>query len=168
MVEQLPVKEPVPRSSRGSPAKFGVFMTPQKAWKLRNPEKVKATRKLCYQRDMATNPEKLRAATRKWRKNNPRISKHSLLLCTFGIGIEEYEALLQEQKNVCAICSQPESSKWRGKVRYLSVDHCHKTGKIRGLLCSGCNTAIGLLKDSTNVIARAYLYLYDNTKIVGN
>ena len=57
------------------------------------------------------------------------------------------------QDGKCAICSNPQEN------RRLAVDHCHKTGKVRGLLCQGCNTGIGGLKDDTERIKKAIDYL---------
>lgn len=71
-----------------------------------------------------------------------------------GITVEQYEQMLKEQKGVCAICRQACTA-----GRRLAIDHCHKTGKTRGLLCSACNTAVGLLKDDENLLRRAVSYL---------
>jgi hypothetical protein len=59
----------------------------------------------------------------------------------YGITIEEYDTLLLAQGGVCGICKQPPSE------RYLAVDHDHETGEVRGLLCIGCNVALGLFED---------------------
>lgn len=74
---------------------------------------------------------------------------------THGISAVEYEGMLLKQAGKCAICSGPPN----GKDPYFHVDHCHKTGKIRELLCSVCNTGLGSLQDSVNVISRAIAYL---------
>ena len=67
----------------------------------------------------------------------------------YGITPEHYAILLQAQKGVCNICHQPETRLSQSGVPiHLSVDHCHKTGKIRGLLCYSCNLAIALLHDN--------------------
>ncbi len=71
----------------------------------------------------------------------------------YGITYEQYEALLQSQRGLCAICKQVPGRKG------LGVDHCHETGQIRGLLCSRCNTALGLLKDRAENCLRAADYL---------
>lgn len=61
-----------------------------------------------------------------------------------GITREEYDAILMAQGGVCLICGLPErGSRGRSGRRYLAVDHCHKTGKRRGLLCSKCNGNLG-------------------------
>jgi hypothetical protein len=89
------------------------------------------------------------------------LSRAGHLRRKFGISIGEYEALMEKQGGCCAICELPETmvDGRRGKVKTLAVDHCHDTGKIRGLLCSNCNRAIGLLKDSTKLVSKALSYL---------
>lgn len=57
----------------------------------------------------------------------------------YGLSLEQYKSLLDAQGGVCAMCKKPETSCFKGKTRRLSVDHCHATGKIRGLLCTVCN-----------------------------
>lgn len=79
-----------------------------------------------------------------------------------GLDMESYSDMEKSQNGVCAICKNPESKK-----RRLSVDHDHECcpgsgscGKcIRGLLCSNCNTAIGLMKDSVETLKAAIAYL---------
>jgi len=73
----------------------------------------------------------------------------------YGITIEEYEILLAEQNNGCAICAALTGA--NGKR--LSVDHNHQTGEVRGLLCDDCNTALGKFKDSPSLLAKAINYL---------
>lgn len=88
-------------------------------------------------------------------------SKESKLQSNFGISLEEYEALFKEQGGVCKICGEPEkrTDPRTGKIYALSVDHCHKTGKIRGLLCMAHNKAIGLFGDSVSLLRAAISYL---------
>jgi cell division protein FtsI/penicillin-binding protein 2 len=71
-------------------------------------------------------------------------ARETFLLRKFGILIADYDALLVSQNGVCAICRKTCPS-----GRRLAVDHCHDTGKVRGLLCTPCNTAIGLVKEDT-------------------
>jgi len=70
---------------------------------------------------------------------------------------EEYDRRFAEQKGICAICGNPPR-----EGRRLSIDHCHDTNRIRGLLCDRCNTAIGLLKDNTATLKAAIEYLERN------
>lgn len=83
------------------------------------------------------------------------------ILHRFTFTIEEYRKLLLEQNNVCAICKNPETQIKRksNRVKMLSIDHCHKSLKIRGLLCSKCNTALGGFKDSIEILQLAIEYL---------
>lgn len=78
---------------------------------------------------------------------------------TFGIDSEQYKEILLRQHGVCAVCNKPETSMYRGKLRHLSVDHCHGTGKVRGLLCNDCNIALGWFKDDISRLESAIRYL---------
>jgi hypothetical protein len=79
----------------------------------------------------------------------------------YGITLIDYEAMFAAQNGVCAICQMPEvvNDHKTQKPRRLAVDHCHKTRKIRGLLCNACNTALGKLKDNPQLIERAAAYV---------
>jgi len=71
----------------------------------------------------------------------------------------EYDKMFSEQNGVCMICLQPETVLKHGKVAALAVDHCHDTGKVRGLLCNNCNTALGKLKHNLIIVGRVRAYL---------
>lgn len=88
-------------------------------------------------------------------------SRNRRLLRLFGISSKEYDDLLKEQNNVCAICGKPESIVHRKtkEVMRLSVDHCHSTGKIRGLLCAKCNMVIGSFNDDIELFRKSIKYL---------
>ncbi len=73
----------------------------------------------------------------------------------YGISLEQYNEMADTQMNCCAICRRHQNN---FKHR-LSVDHNHKTGEIRGLLCSVCNTGLGNFKDDTHILERAIEYL---------
>jgi len=112
--------------------------------------------KECYERSVArvlharTTEEGYRAYR--------AISRKSM----YGITQKEYDDLMQKQQGLCAICVQPETARAWGKVCLLGVDHDHRTGAVRGLLCSACNRAIGLFRDDTVSLARAIVYLENN------
>lgn len=73
----------------------------------------------------------------------------------YGMTVAEYDLLLQQQGGVCAICRRaPDDSKKR-----FAVDHCHKSGKIRGILCTRCNQGIGYFKDNPLLLRLAATYL---------
>ena len=71
-----------------------------------------------------------------------------------------YSDKIQEQQGVCAICKNPEN----GRYVHLSIDHNHETGQLRGLLCNNCNRALGLFKDSIDVLNSAVKYLSSKTR----
>lgn len=76
-----------------------------------------------------------------------------------GITQEEYELLLDMQDHRCGICKEPERVEHKHGKRAMAVDHDHTTGRIRGLLCSHCNRALGLFRDSADVLRSAEEYL---------
>jgi len=84
----------------------------------------------------------------------------------YGIGLAEYESLVEKQSDACAICGTTDKGIARGKIRYWSVDHNHETGQVRALLCQKCNSLIGLANDDIEVLERAISYLqkWQNTE----
>jgi hypothetical protein len=98
---------------------------------------------------------------REYRKKNPLRFRNYVLKSRFKITAEEYEKLLLDQNGQCAICSKAETANcnWTSKTRMLAIDHCHVTGKIRGLLCGKCNTGLGLLNDSETLLENALKYI---------
>jgi len=88
-------------------------------------------------------------------------SKKRLLKKRFNITEEQYSSLLKKQKMVCAICKKGEEHKNHITKKYLglAVDHCHKTQKIRGLLCRKCNLMLGNSKDNIETLETAIKYL---------
>jgi hypothetical protein len=78
----------------------------------------------------------------------------------FNMTIEQYNTLLESQGGKCACCPKEKSS--NGKS--LAVDHCHVTGKIRGLLCNECNTSLGLLKEDITIMSNLIQYLQNSKK----
>jgi len=83
---------------------------------------------------------------------HPNSRKASNLRIKYGITLEEYEVMFKAQGGVCAVCGQSETTRYRGTLRSLAVDHNHVTGRVRGLLCGNCNKALGLLKDNPVII----------------
>lgn len=94
----------------------------------------------------------------KYAKENPdKIKVHrvrALLKKRYKISVEDYEKLRLLQKGLCAICEEVCPTQ-----RALAVDHCHSSNRIRGLLCTNCNTGIGQFKDSTILLEKAISYL---------
>ena len=115
------------------------------------------------------NTEKNRENAKKWNranrkrynenknrsaKNNPSSTKDRQLRIKFNISIEKYNQILNLQNYKCAICQYKCPT-----GRQLAVDHNHKTGKVRGLLCMECNIGLGKFKDSDDLLLRAISYL---------
>lgn len=107
-----------------------------KEWRRKNRAHVNAESLKRYKRLRCEDP-----------RTSRRYARRAHLKAEYGITLEFYEALLATQNGVCAVCFQVETAIRRGTVKSLDVDHDHETGRIRGLLCSACNTALGLLKD---------------------
>ena len=94
-----------------------------------------------------------RGVSEAWNKANPerraRQLRNAQLRSRYGIGIDEYEAKVAIQNGTCAICSNPAKC----------VDHDHATGKVRGILCAGCNRALGFMFDNPALLHRGAEYL---------
>jgi hypothetical protein len=100
----------------------------------------------CSRRNFTTwrsklTPEKKVERHRKW------------LLAQYGMTLEDFEEMAEEQDYSCAICLE---------VRALVVDHNHETGEVRGLLCNECNMALGKFRDDPGLLRRAMCYLRRN------
>jgi hypothetical protein len=91
--------------------------------------------------------------------SDPSYYRRAELQRKFGISLEDYNVILEEQGGVCAICSQPETAIRMGRVLPLSVDHNHRTGAVRGLLCTACNIGLGSLAESKVRLNAAIAYL---------
>ena len=85
--------------------------------------------------------------------------RNARLKCIYGITLDEYNKILESQNNACAICNISTSLPTR---KFFDVDHCHKTNKVRGLLCHSCNVGIGFLKDDIQILQKAISYLTTN------
>jgi hypothetical protein len=77
----------------------------------------------------------------------------------FGLSHDDYNAMSAEAEHRCEICGQEETTKIRERVLRLAVDHCHTTGKVRGLLCMSCNRGLGYFRDDPEFLRRAIAYL---------
>lgn len=96
--------------------------------------------------------------TKKWQKENRHKLKGYRLKKQFNMSNSDFDTLLKAQDHKCLICNAHESQ----IDTVMCIDHCHSTGKIRGLLCRSCNLAIGLLKDNIPALKRAIDYLDKN------
>lgn len=110
----------------------------------------------CKQCQLVQEKNKLSDEEIRKRKRADRLARN------FKITIEEYEAILKEQRGVCAICGKQETAQDRwgpGKRVNFNIDHCHSTGKVRGVLCARCNMALGLFGDDPDMLLEAVNYL---------
>ena len=108
----------------------------------KNRRKIRAPKcKSCFSKDVLT---------RRKRKYGLQANKIIHLKTRYGLTLEEYEAFCDLRNNQCELC---------GSTRLLHIDHDHKTGELRGLLCNKCNQGLGLFNDSSDLIQKAYEYL---------
>ena len=129
-------------------------------WRAKNKEKNAEYQSKYYKEYRKQNKEKLATYNNEWREAN---KEHNALQLTkarlkrkYNITIEEYEALLESQDHSCKVCGKHATENHQGK---LYIDHCHTTGKVRGLLCMKCNSALGLLNDDPEIIGNLLEYL---------
>lgn len=109
------------------------------------------------QRYIEANREAVRARAREWYAANPEKAREKQLKVRerrYGIDRTTYFAMIEEQSNQCKLCSKQGT-----ETKPLVIDHCHRTGKVRGLLCNECNQALGLLKDQIETLKNAIEYL---------
>lgn len=90
----------------------------------------------------------------KAKKRNNEIRKN------YGITQQEYEEILKSQNYECAICGRSDTGIER--TNRLSIDHCHDTGKVRGLLCNWCNQGLGMFRDDSSLLDKAISYLKES------
>jgi hypothetical protein len=102
-------------------------------------------------------PEADKKNVSRWRLENPEKVRSMSLMYSYGLTVKKYNTMLTNQNAVCAICGSTTSKTNRSDNFY--VDHDHATGKVRGLLCSPCNTALGLLEDNVDFLMSAVSYL---------
>lgn len=119
-----------------------------------DPEGVKAYDKAWR----AANPERVNATRRAWHHANPDSVKRTRLKMAYGITPEQYDEMLVAQEHRCAVCRTDTPT---GKGMWF-IDHCHTTGKVRGVLCSFCNSMLGYARDNPSILAAGGAYLTAN------
>jgi hypothetical protein len=124
----------------------------QRDFRKQNPKISKQRDKDAYQRQ---KERKVKYA-REYRKNNPEKTMNTNLKTKYGITREEYLIILKNQNHRCAICGKHQ----KDHSRNFALDHNHKTGKIRGILCDGCNYGVGFLEKRKKEYEE-YLAKYD-------
>lgn len=114
-------------------------------WHMQNPERVSG-----YKRKYEA------ALTQEQLDERREYARWHMIKKNYGLTKEEWLQKVDAQGGLCALCKIPGRT---GKLGRLSVDHCHVTGRVRGLLCSPCNSAIGVLGDTPEMLERAVKYL---------
>jgi len=123
-------------------------------WRKANREKFRE-----YQRKYReNNKEKCDEAIRRSKAKHPLTDVRGHLMRSYGLTLEQYEALVASQGGLCYICRGPPN----GRVKKLSVDHNNTTGKLRKLLCDACNRALGFMKESPERLRAAAKYIEDH------
>lgn len=109
-------------------------------------EKRRAARRKSY----LVRKDSILAKEREYRATNPDAYRRTKLKHRYGLSFEQYQELFLKQDGKCACCNERAA---------VDVDHCHDTGKVRGLLCRSCNVGLGQLGDSVEGLRRAIAYL---------
>lgn len=101
-----------------------------------------------------------RRSFKNWTERNRERLREKSLVKNYGMTTLEFGQMSELQNGVCAICEKPETSLMKdGKKRPLCVDHCHKTGEVRKLLCVKCNAGLGQFLDDPQLLKKAADYL---------
>lgn len=141
-------------------------------WKRENREKVRATARKWDEENKekkkrskaewdAKNPEARQRHMEKLKRERPEYFKEKHLQYQYGMSADQYASMVIDQNNSCATCGKPAEETHRKR---LFVDHCHKTGKIRGLLCQQCNTALGMVDDDVQRLSSLISYLIEHSE----
>lgn len=120
-------------------------------YRAENPDKVRER----HARYRAENPDKLRKRSEKWRAENPDKEREIQLKYKYGLSPGQWNAMFLSQGSRCAICSSEVPQSQNG----WSTDHCHRTNKVRGILCQSCNVLLGMAKDKVGTLVAATNYL---------
>jgi hypothetical protein len=138
------------------------FQEAAKARRLADPDVLEAARERT-RRWMAENPERYAANKQRFIESGgyKRSLRKTHLKTKYGITPEQYDEMLEAQGGGCAICGKPP-----GKTA-LHVDHCHETGRVRGLLCFSCNAGLGQFKHDPELLEAALMYTAVHWRIEG-
>lgn len=120
-------------------------------WFNRHKKQCKSCRAAIERAYVARNRERVYRRSKAWRDAGGRRKSK---IESYGITVEQYDGMLEQQGGVCAICKEA-----CPPGRELAVDHCHSTGRVRGLLCTKCNPMLGFARDDIAVLEAAIAYL---------
>lgn len=120
----------------------------------------KSCRKSSFSKYHSDNLESRKEYQQKWRDSNKEKIKESFIKYRYKVTIEEVNSIFENQGMCCAICGTDTPTK-----KGWCIDHCHNTGLVRGVLCSKCNTAIGLLDENIDTMTSAIEYIIKHNNI---
>ncbi len=106
------------------------------------------------------NRERLLEKCREWNRKNKEKKHFQSIKRQYGVSMGRYKKIFNAQKGKCALCGKSQVA----CTRRLHIDHNHKTGEIRGLLCHGCNTGLGSFNDDISLLKKAISYLQRKDK----
>lgn len=129
-------------------------------WKARDPEGYANAKRAALRADYAKHRE---ARNAKAREYYARHKRGKVLERKYGVDAARYDAMLAAQGGRCAICRSDTPG---GRFTCFHVDHCHKTGKVRGLLCNACNHVLGCARDQVEVLQAAAAYLRTTLEVI--
>ena len=100
----------------------------------------------------------------RWASRSPKKRLHQHLKYKYGVTEEQLMKTLKEQNNACAICEEtlPDLLVYENRRRGYAIDHNHDSGKFRGVLCTNCNSLLGMAKDNKSILQAAINYLETN------
>ena len=137
-----------------------------KKYREENRQKIATQAKRYREKNIETIKQKATLSSKKrYSRNKNKIllkTKECTLKRKYGISLDQYSGMCAAQNDLCAVCERPEATWINGKIKSLAVDHDHRTGKIRGLLCYSCNTTLGKVNEDVQILKNMINYLETN------
>lgn len=128
----------------------------RKKWIEANWDKVTAQHHQWYVKNKDKQSDRAKVLYQEQKEERNKQTRTYRLQYDYGITEEDYKELLRKQEGKCAICGATKANNFRDN---LYVDHCHSTGIVRGLLCTRCNSCLGLFQDDVSILEAAIRYL---------
>lgn len=124
-------------------------------WSERHPERAAASKKVAEENYKRRHPDRRKATVKRYlsSENGKRKANERTKRLLYGVSADRYREMFEAQGGTCAICNSPPGAK------SLSIDHDHATGKVRALLCSCCNSVLGMARESEAILTKAIAYL---------
>ena len=107
-----------------------------------------------YKQNYEDHKEEIRQRHKRYKEEHKKELRQHFVQKKYGLSPEEYDAMLKAQDNKCAICKKQFKD-----TKHIHIDHDHTTGKVRGILCSYCNTMLGMAHDNLEILQEGINYL---------